>query len=380
MSMSVSMGTTGGLGRGRGTRVGLVWLVALLIGVLGLTAAFTGYLFRTISRPALSVHAAPPPRPYTLILLQGPDLFVLQGGISRRVATLPLPVAADLTTTSVAPDGGHVLVVSGAHGGDRLWMLSLRGGELREVALPPASPGGWHYLTSRWTSGGAVAAILATGRQDSAALAVGRIAVGGVLQALSPWVLPIDRRTGPSQVVSLSSDAGQVALAERLGGGGGFQSQILVKLQHLATPRASIADRYLGDALPSAVLWSPDDGTVAIAAAGAGLAIQKASGRPVRLVQDGHLPGAFSAGVARFCYLSTVTHRWQFHVLDLHSEMDTAVGSTLRGRPEWVSWTPDGRGILYTLGGRLWALDPVVGATRLLGAVRGTPIAVRATQ
>ena len=376
----MSIGTTGALALGHGTRVGLVWLVALLIGVLGLTAGFTGYLFRAVSRPASLVHAAPPPHPYALTLFRGADLLTLQDGRSRRVATLPASLAAGLSATSSAPDGGHLLLASGASRGDRLWMISLRGGELREVALPSAPPGGWRYLTSRWTSGEGVTAILAAGRRANAPLVVARIAAGGVLQALTPWVPPADARAGVQRLASLSTDAGQVALLERLGGGGGFQSQVLVKLQHLSSPRASIADRYLGEELPSAVLWSPDDGTVAIAAPGAGLAIQKASGRPVRRVQDGYLPGAFSAGVARFCYLEGGSGRWQFHVIDLHSEMDSAVGSTLQGRPAWVSWTPDGRAILYMVGDQVWALDPVVGTVRRLGAVPGMPLAVQASQ
>jgi len=171
-----------------------------------------------------------------------------------------------------------------------------------------------------------------------------------------------------------------VALIERLTGGEGFQPQVIVKLQHLSTIRASIAARYLGEALPSAVLWSPDDGTVAIAAPGAGLFIQKASGRPVRLVPDGSLPGAFSGGIARFCYLTGTTSQWQFHVLGLHSESDSLAGATLQGRPDWVAWTPDGRAILYTLGGRLWQLDLAAVAARPLGPAAGTPVAVEASR
>ena len=265
--------------------------------------------------------------------------------------------------------------------GDHLWILSLPAGEVRAVALPPVPSGGWRYVSSRWTSGGRATVILARGGQADAARAVARIDSAGLLQTLSPWIAPSDGRTGPSRVASLSSDGGQVALVERLTGGGGFQPQVIVKLQHLFSRRASIAYRYLGDALPSAVLWSPDDGTVAIAAPGAGLAIRKASGRPVRLVSDGALPGAFSAGIARFCYLTgTTTGTWQFHVLDLHSESDSLAGSPLHGRPDWVAWTPDGRAILYTQGGRLWQLNLGQGMARPLGPLPGTPLAVEAPQ
>ena len=374
----MSTGTTAELGRVRGTSTGLVWLVALLICVLGMTAAFTSYLFRTISRPVLSIPAASPPGPFVVALIRGPNLFVQEGGRSRRLATLPRPVVSGLSATAPSADGSHLLIVSATGRGDRLWMLSIPAGEVRAVATPPALSGGWRYLASRWTSRGRVAVILARGAHAGAALAVAQIDSAGLLKALSPWVPPSDGRTGPSRVASLSSDGGQVALVERLTGGGGFQPQVIVKLQHLSTLRASVAARYLGDALPSAVLWSPDDGTVAIAAPGAGLFIQKASGRPVRLVPHGSLPGAFSGGIARFCYLAGTTSNWQFHVLDLHSESDNLAGATLRGKPDWVAWTPDGQAILYTLGGRLWQLDPGAGVARPLGPVPGTPVAVEA--
>jgi len=377
----MSAGTTAELGRVRGTSTGLVWLVALLIGVLGLTAAFTSYLFRTISRPVLLMPAASPPGSFAVALIRGPDLFVQEDGRSRRLATLPQPVVIGLSAIAPSADGSHLLIVSATGRGDRLWMLSLPAGEVRAVALPPTSSGGWRYVSSRWTSGGRATVILASGAQAGAALVVARIDPAGLLQALFPWVAPSDGRTGPSRVASLSSTGGQVALVERLTGGGGFQPQVIVKLQHLATLRASIAYRYLGDALPSAVLWSPDDGTVAIAAPGAGLAIRKASGRPVRLVSDGALPGAFSAGIARFCYLTGHTiSQWQFHVLDLHSEADSLAGAALQGRPDWVAWTPDGRAILYTLGGRLWQLDLGAGVARPLGPAAGTPVAVEASR
>ena len=313
----MSTGTTAELGRVRGTSTGLVWLVALLIGVLGPTAAFTSYLFRTISRPVLLMPAASPPGPFAVALIRGPDLFVQEDGRSRRLATLPQPIVSGLSATAPSADGSHLLIVSATGRGDRLWMLSIPAAEVRAVALPHVVSGGWRYVASRWTSSGRVAVILARGAHASAALVVARIDSAGLLQALSPWVPPTDGRTGPSRVASLSSDGGQVALIERLTGGEGFQPQVIVKLQHLSTIRASIAARYLGEALPSAVLWSPDDGTVAIAAPGAGLFIQKASGRPVRLVPDGSLPGAFSGGIARFCYLTGTTSQWQFHVLGL---------------------------------------------------------------
>lgn len=375
----MSTGTTAELGRVRGTSTGLVWLVALLIGVLGLTAAFTSYLFRTISRPALLLPAAPPPRPFGVALIRGTDLLVQEDGRSRFLATLPQPVVSGLSATAPSADGSHLLIVSATGRGDRLWMLSLPAGGVHAVALPPTPSGGWRYVSSRWTSGGRATVILARGARAGAALVVARIDPAGLPQALSPWVAPSDGRTGPFRVASLSRDGGQVALVERLTGGGGFQPQVIVKLQHLSTLRASIAYRYLGDALPSAVLWSPDDGTVAIAAPGVGLAIRKASGRPVRLVSDGALPGAFSAGIARFCYLTgSATSQWQFHVLDLHSEVDNLAGAVLQGRPDWVAWTPDARAILYTLGGRLWQLDLAAVAARPLGPAAGTPVAVQA--
>lgn len=376
------MGTsmTAVAGRRRGSLVGIVWLVAVLMAILGLTVAFTGYLFRSGSRLGLSALVVPTPRPYAVSLIQGADLLVAVDGHVERVAGLPQAVARGVRATIASPDGRRLLVVSAGSGGDRLWLLGLPAGELSEVALPPAGPGGRRYVTARWTADGVLTVILAVGTQANGALTVARIASRGVLQGASPWALPKDPPGGAAAIVSLSSDAAQVAVVERLPGSVGFQPQVMVTLRHLLSARASVAYRYLGAGLPSAVLWSPDDGTVAIAAPGTGLAIQKASGRPVRLVGDGVLPGAFSPRIARLCYLTGGANGWRFHVLDLHSESDAAVGPSLPTRPDWAGWTPDGRAILYTLGGRLWELRPVEGTERLVGPAPGTPIGVAARQ
>lgn len=350
----------------------LLRLIALLLGALTAAALATTYLLRTAVVPVTHIAAAPAPAPYRVLYLRGGQIWsVRPDGRQEQVTHIPATIGGQVRRAVLAPDGQHLVLIAASGATERAWLLDGPDATPRPLLDPgqSAGVGGRHYVDAVWPGSLRLTLLVSQGTRSWLA----RYALTGPTPTrAAAWIALPDRGAQP---LSLSPDGREVALALTQPGTGAFASQIAVRLLSVGGRHASTAYRYLGTAAPSAVAWAPDRGTVAIASAAEGLAVQKSSGRPVLEVTNGALPVAFSRGNAQLAYVAGQPGAWEIHVLALHSERDRTVISGLQTAPSSLYWTPDARALLYLTGASLWQADPSTGMAQLVAAtVPGTPV------
>jgi hypothetical protein len=349
----------------------LLGLLLLLLGTLAVAMVITVYLLRLSIVPKASVSLPPPPpAPFRLLALRAGQLWsVGTDGRQQQVTRVPESISARVRRAVLSPDGSRAVLITGAGQTERAWLLSVPGATPQPLVDPglASGTGPRRYLDVVWRNPQSPCLLVA----QHGRLWLARYALRGErsLRAASWTALTVH----PGQALSLSPDGRQVALALLEPGTNGFGPQVIVRLQQIDGVHSSVAYRYLGATLPGAVLWTPDDGTVAIQTAAQGLAMQKSSGRPVRLAPNGTLPAVFSVGNAQFAYVAGRPGAWEIHILSLHGERDRSILSALRTPPSNLYWTPDARALLYTLGRALWQVNPTTGAVGLIaGDLQGT--------
>lgn len=352
---------------------GVLGLVLLMALALGGAAAFSVYLLRT--NPSQAPAAALPalrPAPYRVLYRQNNQIWLAgPGAAPRRLAALPADMATQVAGLSLAPDGQHAVLIGtgpGFHG----WLLTAPGASPRALPLPPATAGSgpWRYIATSWRNGHVPNILLAAGPTSAPRGAVGRFTMGSTSPISATWnsLGALD-----GQLLSLAPQANQVAILETQPGTGDFAAQSAVRLQQLDGSQPTVAWHAVGGQQPAALLWAPDGGTLAVVTHG--LAIQKSSGRTVRLAPDGGLPASFSQDGAHVAFLSGAPGAWRIHVLQLHGEHDHPFAAPDGLAPRWLGWTPDGRALIYLSGTTLWQLAPVSGAAiRVAGGIDG-PVA-----
>jgi hypothetical protein len=348
----------------------LLRLIVLLLGTLAVAALFTAYLLRNSVVPATRITMPPAPAPYRLLYLRAGQLWSISpGGRQRQVTHVPAMIAARLGSAAVAPDGRHIVLIDGG-AVQHAWLLADPGATPRPLLDPlsSATAANRRYMGVVWTGPRQVSLLLA--QHDRFWLARYTLAGSGMARQVA-WIA-VPPQWG--QALSLSPDGRQIAMVRARVGDTAFARQVAVRLQSVDGRHASTAYQYLGAGTPGAVLWSPDQGTVVIAAM-QGLAIQKSSGRPVRLAVNGTLPATFSVVNAQLAYIAGHPGQWEIHILALHHEFDRVVVTGIQTAPSSLYWTPDARALLYVDGGALWQADPGTGMTQLVaGAVPGTPV------
>jgi hypothetical protein len=286
----------------------------------------------------------------------------------RRSAVLPAGIAARIDGLSLAPDGRRAVLVS-THGGFHGWLWPAPDSMARPLPLPPASvgPGPWRYIALSWRDGQVPNVLLAAGSTSAPRAVVGSFAIGATSPISATWT---SLGVLDGQLLSLAPQANQIALLETQPAAADFAAQSAVRLQRLDGTQSTVAWHAVGARPPAALLWSPDGGTLAVI--DHGVAIQKSSGRAVRLVPDGTLPVSFSQDSTDVAYLSGTAGAWQIHVLRLHGEYDLPFVAPDQQTPRWLGWTPDGRALIYVSGTTAWQIAPDTGvATRLAGDING---------
>lgn len=298
-------------------------------------------------------------------------MWLVGSGVApRRLAEVPAGLSARITAMSLAPDGRYALLISeigGFHG----WLLAAPNLTPEPLPLPPRTvgPGPWRYIAVSWQNGRTPNLLLASGSIKAPRAVVGSFGVGSGGAVSAGWIA-LGVLNG--QPLSLAPLADQIAILETDPAAADFAPQSAIRLQRLDGSQPRVAWHAVGGTQPAALLWAPDGGTVAVVG-DHGLAIQKSSGRAVRVVPDGIPPVSFSRQGDSVAYLSGSQGAWQIHVLRLHGEYDHSFTvPDPRVVPRWLGWTPDERALVYVSGTTLWEIDPNSGAaTRLAGGVSG---------
>jgi len=347
---------------------GLIGLLLLFVLAIGGAIAFSVYLLRVNPEPALPT--APSPAPFRVVFHQAGKLWLAGSKASPRVlADVPAGIASRITAMSLAPDGRHVLLISEA-GGFHGWLLAAPNATPEPLPLPPRAmgPGPWRYIAISWRNGRTPNVLLAAGVIDDPRAVVARFDAGSGGVVSAGWTA-LGVLAG--QPLSLAPPADQIALLETEPAAADFAAQSAVRLQRLDGSQPRVAWHAVGGTPPAALLWAPDGGTVAVVGAH-GLAIQKSSGRTVRVVSDGIPPVSFSRQGDSVAYLSGSQGSWRIHVLRLHGEYEHVFAVPDAHAPRWLGWTPDERALVYLSGTTLWEIAPDSGAaTRLAGGVSG---------
>jgi len=354
---------------------GFLKLAVLLLIAAAIAAVSTIYLLRFKQAAA---PASPAPVPYRVLLVQGS--IVWTGGPSVQPARLPNAGVPGLWRSfQTAEDGSSLLVVSQVSGRDGLYLVRSFGRRAAQLQPPPRTygPGPWRVAGTTWIGTTDVAALWSAGGAQETNV-VARYSVDEAVPHVEQWL-----RAPPAagRAVALSPDGSQIARVQALPAVNGFAGQVQVRLRQVSGARSSVALRYLGSAVPSAVLWSSDGGTLAIEVPGQGLSIQKSSGRPVHQTSSGELPAAFSPKGAALAFAGGSKGSLRLHVLNLHGEVENVLASPGSGSLQALGWTPDARALVCVLGTTLYQVDPATGAAQklpgtmpgiLMGAVPAT--------
>lgn len=347
---------------------GLIGLLLLFVLAIGGAVAFSVYLLRANPTPALP--AAPSPAPFRVVFHQGGELWLAGPAASpRHLALVPAGIAPRVTAMSLAPDGRHVLMISEV-GGFHGWLLAAPNATPEPLPMPPRAvgPGPWRYIAISWRNGRTPCVLLAAGAVAGPRAVVARFVAGSGGAVSADWTA-LGVLAG--QPLSLAPLADQIAILETDPAAADFAAQSAIRLQRLDGSQPRVAWHAVGGTPPAALLWAPDGGTVAVVGEH-GLAIQKSSGRPVRVVSDGIPPISFSRQGDSVAYLSGRPGAWRIHVLRLHGEYDHDFAAPDAHPPRWLGWTPDERALVYLSGTTLWVVAPDTGAaTRLAGGVSG---------
>jgi hypothetical protein len=350
---------------------GLLQLAGLLVVSVAASLVLTMYLLRLDPSNTPAVVA---PLPYRALFQSNDALWSIGQNNAPPALVTSLP-KSDRLTLRMAPDGSRMVGIDMASSTPRLWLWQSPTMPPRVLTGPPPAFGTarWQLVDATWNAPRSVTVLLQQAGPGTP-LIVGRFKIKTSGAITSSWLRSTFSGQNP---LSLSPHAGQVASAEIQPARDGFAGQVAITLLRLSGQASSVALRYFGDQTPHSILWSSDGGTLAIQAPGMGLAIQKSSGRPVRLVADGNFPAAFSPLGAALAYVSGRGTTWQLHVLNLHGEIDSTLPVPAAGAPAALSWTPDARALLYRVGGGLWQIDASGGAATLLsGRIAGTVVAV----
>ena len=331
-----------------------IGLVALVVGALAAAMMLTLYLLHTTviatGRPVTPVG----PEPYKLLFLTDSAITV-SGPDHTTEVTLPAAFNHLVRRVIPAPDGSHLLVITGSSSRQEAWLWDAPADAPRPIQIPHSGTGvQMQYLATVWVDSRTVQMLVA---QNSAVTSV-RLSIASPQNSI---IKALHVQISADQLLSLSPNGRQVALAEMRPGTGTFATQQIVRLQHLFTTRSSVAYQYLGTTPPAAVLWSSDDGTVAIVQQDHGLALQKSSGRGVLVAAQGRLPAVFSAGNANFAFISGTGPGWRIQVVSLHNEVARVVSPPLSQLPQTMYWTPDDRVLVYITTTGIWQLDPTTG-------------------
>ncbi|HVA91114.1 MAG TPA: hypothetical protein VNL71_14870 [Chloroflexota bacterium] len=345
--------------------IGLLLLLALAIGGAG---AFSAYLLRT--NPEQATPAAPVPAPFRVLFHQNGGIWLAGAGISPlRLSSFPASITSRIDGFSLAPDGRHILLITEA-GGFHGWLLTAPNAAPAPLPLPPRTvgPGPWRYIAISWRGGRTPNVLLAAGSIDAPRAVVGSFGAGPAGTVSAGWT---SLGVLDGQLLSLSPQADHIALLETEPAAADFAAQSAVRLQRLDGSQPRVAWHAVGGTQPAALLWAPDGGTLAVVGAH-GLAIQKSSGRTVRLAADGISPVSFSQQGESVAYISGSPGAWRIHVLRLHGEYDHSFPTPDGRVPRWLGWTPDARALVALSGTTLWEIAPDTGAAaRLTGGVRG---------
>lgn len=345
---------------------GFLNLAVLLLIAAAVTVISTIFLLR-YKQP--SAPASPAPAPYRALVVRGSQLWSTGPGVQPSV--MPgLRVPGEWRGFEAASDGSGLLVTSRVSGRDSVYVVHTLGRAAQPLPAPPSSygPGPWRAVDTAWV-GSTDAVVLWSKVASGGADVVARYSVDGTVPNAEQW---IRASAAGGQSVSLSPDGLQVARVEVLPAAKGFAGQVQVRLRQLSGTHSSVALRYFGSSVPSAVLWSSDGGTLAIEVPGQGLILQKSSGRSVHQTSSGELPAAFSPEGAAIAYAGGGAGTPLIHVLNLHGEVENELALPAPGALAALGWTPDARALVCAIGGALYQLDPATGASqKLSGAISG---------
>lgn len=351
----------------RGGFSALIGLIVVLLGAMACAAVLTAYLLRIAPGTGRGVALT---TSYRILILRDGQIWALgHQGRERQITTLPPTVAGSVNGAQISPDGTQILLVGASAAGHQYWVLSAPGGTPQALPDPPVSDGSGtgQFGNATWADERTLAVVFT--QQGRAWLVRYTVDERQPLRVATTVAL----HAAANQVISLSPDGEQIAVVRLRAARGDFAPQAAIRLQHVESRSGRIAYRYLGRSEPEAFLWSADNGTIAIAIPGQGLAIEKSSGRTVRLVSDGSALAAFSRRTAQLVYISGMEGAWQIHVLALHTEADRQVGTT-RDRPTWITWAPDEQSVIYTNRTGLHALQITTGDEQLQPLALGTVV------